>query len=116
MDRGNEGGFIDVLLTLMWSTIGTALIPALIPWIIYVIFNRTEVGKMKGRVVMITGSSSGLGEQLAHSFYKRGCKLILAARRVDELERVKNQLLNLVVVSICYKHLIYIPVFVLLNW
>lgn len=48
---------------------------------------------------MITGSSSGLGEQLAHSFYKRGCKLILAARRVSELERVKNQLLDLVVVS-----------------
>ncbi|XP_014277322.1 dehydrogenase/reductase SDR family protein 7-like [Halyomorpha halys] len=97
MDRGTEGGFIDVLLTLMWSTIGTALIPALIPWIIYVICNRTEIGKMKGMVVMITGSSSGLGEQLAHSFYKRGCKLILAARRVSELERVKNDLLDLVV-------------------
>ncbi len=26
----------------------------------------------------------------AHAFYQAGCKIILCARRVDELERVKN--------------------------
>ncbi|XP_046398695.1 dehydrogenase/reductase SDR family protein 7-like isoform X2 [Ischnura elegans] len=46
-------------------------------------------------VVLITGASSGLGEALAHSFYLRGCRLILAARRKDELERVKKDLLRL---------------------
>lgn len=43
---------------------------------------------------MITGSSSGIGESLAHKFYESGCKVILAARRVGELERVRRDLLN----------------------
>jgi len=45
------------------------------------------------QVVLITGASSGLGESLAHSFYKAGCRVILAARREEELERVRNDLL-----------------------
>jgi len=45
------------------------------------------------QVVMITGASSGLGESLAHSFYKAGCRVILAARRQEELERVRSDLL-----------------------
>jgi len=46
------------------------------------------------QVVMITGASSGLGEALAHTFYSLGCKIILIARRKEELERVKNDLMN----------------------
>lgn len=47
------------------------------------------------QVVVITGASSGLGEALAHSFYTAGCKVVLAARRKDELERVRNDLLEI---------------------
>lgn len=43
---------------------------------------------------MITGASSGIGEALAHEFYGYGCKLVLAARRIGELERVRRNLLN----------------------
>jgi len=43
---------------------------------------------------MITGASSGLGEALAHTFYNSGCKIILVSRRKEELERVKNDLMN----------------------
>lgn len=43
---------------------------------------------------MITGASSGIGEALAHEFYGLGCKVVLAARRVGELERVRRNLLN----------------------
>jgi hypothetical protein len=50
------------------------------------------------QVVMITGASSGLGESLAHSFYKCGCHVILAARRRSELERVSKDLLAMHVV------------------
>lgn len=47
------------------------------------------------QVVVITGASSGIGEALAHEFYTAGCKVVLAARRVNELERVSHNLLNL---------------------
>lgn len=46
------------------------------------------------KVVVITGGSSGIGEALAHEFYGFGCKVVLAARRVGELERVRRNLLN----------------------
>lgn len=51
------------------------------------------MGKFVGKVVWITGASSGIGEALAHSFCKEGAHLVLSARRQTELERVKNQLL-----------------------
>lgn len=44
--------------------------------------------------MLITGASSGIGEALAHEFYGYGCKVVLAARRVGELERVRRNLLN----------------------
>lgn len=43
----------------------------------------------KNKVIWITGASSGIGEALAYSLNKKEARLILSARRVDELERVK---------------------------
>ncbi|XP_004924837.1 dehydrogenase/reductase SDR family protein 7-like [Bombyx mori] len=49
---------------------------------------------LRGKVVLITGASSGIGEALAHVFYGQGCKIILASRRKRELERVKQDLIS----------------------
>ncbi|MBL8101598.1 MAG: SDR family oxidoreductase [Anaerolineales bacterium] len=41
---------------------------------------------IKGKVVIVTGASSGIGEATAREFGREGAKVILAARRVDRLQ------------------------------
>ena len=43
---------------------------------------------LKGKVVWITGASSGIGEALAYTLAGLGAKLILSARRETELMKV----------------------------
>ena len=44
----------------------------------------------KNKTVWITGASSGIGEALAYAFAREGAHLIISARNIVELERVKN--------------------------
>ncbi|KAK7104073.1 dehydrogenase/reductase SDR family member 7-like [Littorina saxatilis] len=50
-----------------------------------------KVGSLKGQVVWVTGASSGIGEALVYRLAVAGCKLVLSARRKEELENVKEQ-------------------------
>ena len=42
--------------------------------------------KLKGKVVVITGASSGIGEAMAKEYAKVGAKVVLGARQADKLE------------------------------
>mmetsp|Transcript_83894 Transcript_83894/g.168011 ORF Transcript_83894/g.168011 Transcript_83894/m.168011 type:complete len:160 (+) Transcript_83894:238-717(+) len=50
----------------------------------------------KGKVVWITGASSGIGKALALKFAEAGAKLVLSARRESELKAVAEECANLV--------------------
>jgi len=45
---------------------------------------------ISGKVCWVTGASSGIGEALCIGLNKKGAKVIISARRKDELERVKQ--------------------------
>jgi short-subunit dehydrogenase len=48
--------------------------------------------ELRGRRVLITGASSGIGRCLAEQAAQRGARLILAARSADRLEALASQL------------------------
>lgn len=51
---------------------------------------------LQGKVVMVTGASSGLGRELCIDLAKAGCKLIAAARRMDRLKSLCEEINNCV--------------------
>jgi NADP-dependent 3-hydroxy acid dehydrogenase YdfG len=52
--------------------------------------NRKEI--MEKKIVLITGSTGGIGEACAYKFASEGYKLILNGRKQDLLEMLKNRL------------------------
>ncbi|XWS47786.1 hypothetical protein CRYUN_Cryun13aG0015100 [Craigia yunnanensis] len=46
---------------------------------------------MAGKVVLITGASSGIGQYLAYEYARRGARLALVARRTDHLQKVADE-------------------------
>ena len=55
---------------------------------------RRKGRRLAGKVVLITGSSRGLGLAMAEEFGKRGAKLVLTARDPWELERARQSLVE----------------------
>ncbi|KAK9511434.1 hypothetical protein O3M35_000097 [Rhynocoris fuscipes] len=60
----------------------------------------------KGKVIWVTGASSGIGEFLSVEFARNGAKVVLSGRSVVNLERVKQRCLE---VGSRYDHILVLP-------
>ena len=49
---------------------------------------------LKGRVAVVSGASSGLGQQMALALARQGASLVILARRMERLEEFKPKLLK----------------------
>jgi short-subunit dehydrogenase len=47
---------------------------------------------LKGKVILITGASSGFGADAARLFAREGCIVVLAARRMDRLQALMEEI------------------------
>lgn len=47
---------------------------------------------LKDKTVLITGASAGIGKACAYAFAKNGAHLIIGARRIDRLEKMKSEI------------------------
>ena len=47
---------------------------------------------LEDKIVVVTGASSGIGEAMAREYAKMGAKVVMAARREEELQRIANDI------------------------
>jgi len=55
---------------------------------------RMRAARLEGKIVLITGSSRGLGLAMAEEFGRRGARIVLTARDPEELERARALLVE----------------------
>eukprot|EP00252_Welwitschia_mirabilis_P000818 TRINITY_DN10800_c0_g1_i1.p1 TRINITY_DN10800_c0_g1~~TRINITY_DN10800_c0_g1_i1.p1 ORF type:complete len:283 (-),score=13.76 TRINITY_DN10800_c0_g1_i1:148-996(-) len=54
--------------------------------------DETKHRNLFGKVVLITGASAGLGREFALAFARKGCRIIVTARRKDLLNSLCNEI------------------------
>ena len=50
------------------------------------------MGRLEGKVAVVTGASQGIGEALARSYAREGAAVVISARRLDALQEVAKSL------------------------
>jgi NAD(P)-dependent dehydrogenase (short-subunit alcohol dehydrogenase family) len=85
------------------GTVSSPWIASKLAWLLALGHEATDVAEISheenrmtqdidGKVVVITGASSGLGEAAARHLAKGGAKLVLGARRIDRLNSLAKEL------------------------
>lgn len=54
--------------------------------------NPEPWNNLKGKVVLVTGASSGLGRELCLNLARAGCKIVAAACRTDRLKSLCDEI------------------------
>jgi short-subunit dehydrogenase len=64
---------------------------------------------LQGKVVWITGASSGIGRDLAKALARDGVKLVLSARNTTELEAAKKECISLSKGKLSHNDILVLP-------
>ncbi|KAI3766030.1 hypothetical protein L2E82_16078 [Cichorium intybus] len=84
--------FLNFVLPILTIALLVLLYPLVLLFRFFSYFLRLAFPeKLAGKVALITGASSGIGEYLAYEYARRGARLALIARREEQLEVVAGR-------------------------
>ncbi|XP_033511225.1 11-beta-hydroxysteroid dehydrogenase 1A-like isoform X2 [Nicotiana tabacum] len=88
--------FFHTLTTLLISPLVLGTLCVIFPFfcifrIVLFLYRLVVSENMKGKVVLITGASSGIGEELAYEYARRGSSIVIVARREEQLQKVAEK-------------------------
>ncbi|XP_059633485.1 11-beta-hydroxysteroid dehydrogenase 1A-like [Cornus florida] len=81
----------EVVMAVVFASLCLILSPFFMFKFIHMISRCFFTENMKGKVVIITGASSGIGEQLAYEYAKKEASLVIVARREKRLLEVAEK-------------------------
>src|SRR5260221_14549126 len=57
-----------------------------------IVANVKDIFSVEGKVTMVTGGATGIGESIAKEFAARGAKVLIASRNVENLTKVRDDI------------------------
>jgi FlaA1/EpsC-like NDP-sugar epimerase len=84
---------------LIMATFSTLLLFKAVKVLKHIQRNKLIKEYFKNKVVLITGASAGLGVALAEQLYRLNCRVILCSRRENELNKIKETLKQVILLS-----------------
>ncbi|XP_013411644.1 hydroxysteroid 11-beta-dehydrogenase 1-like protein [Lingula anatina] len=70
------------------SRAGAVLVVLLASYVAYCLIDTFDPETVRGKTVLVTGSSSGIGEQLAYHYARLGANVVVTGRRENLLKKV----------------------------
>ncbi|XP_077997040.1 hydroxysteroid 11-beta-dehydrogenase 1-like protein [Glandiceps talaboti] len=64
-------------------------------YVAYLFVDRFDPESVKGKRVVVTGASTGIGEEIAYNYAKMGARILITARRENVLQKVVKKCLDL---------------------
>ncbi|KAG8454779.1 hypothetical protein GDO86_001122 [Hymenochirus boettgeri] len=74
---------------------GWSCIIALVASLVYLSWDNSDLANLANARVLVTGASTGIGEEMAYQYARAGAELVLTARREHVLQKVKTRCLEL---------------------
>ena len=64
--------------------------------------NTLELFDLSGKTAVVTGSGKGIGEGIAMALAEAGANVVVSARTIADIERVRDQIIDNGGLAICH--------------